>query len=86
MLGRAITADFGPHQLRTFRIPVDGGEASEVDLIEWELAEGPHGGFEERPMPASPSARRPSEPDPDSSDATLPAESMAPGQLRRDSG
>jgi alpha-mannosidase len=83
MLGRAIAADFGPHQVRTFRVPVYGGEISEVDLIEWELAEGPHGAFAEEPMPASPSGRRPSEPDPDSSDATLPAESMAPGQWRR---
>jgi alpha-mannosidase len=83
MVGRAITADFGPHQIRTFRVPWSGGEVHEVDLIEWDLPEGPHGLVEEQPMPASPNGRRPAEPDPDSSDATLPAESMAPGQLNR---
>jgi alpha-mannosidase len=86
MLGRVIVADFGPSQLRTFRVPVDGGEIREVDLIEWDLAEGPHGAFEELPMPASPTGRRHTEPDPDSSDATLPAETMAPGQRRRAGG
>jgi hypothetical protein len=41
--GREIVADFGPSQIRTFRVPVDGSEVREVDLIEWDLAEGPHG-------------------------------------------
>jgi alpha-mannosidase len=83
LLGRAIEADFGPSQIRTFLVPVDGGEVREVDLIEWDLADGPHGAFEERPMPVSPTGRRDAEPDPDSSDATLPAERMAPRQRRR---
>jgi alpha-mannosidase len=39
MLGRAIAADFGPHQIRTFRVPVDEGQVTEVDLIEWDLPE-----------------------------------------------
>jgi alpha-mannosidase len=43
LLGCAFEAEFGPHQIRTFRVPVDGGPVDEVDLIEWELADGPHG-------------------------------------------
>jgi alpha-mannosidase len=39
MLGRTIEADFGPHQIRTFRVPVAGGPVVAVDLIEWDLAE-----------------------------------------------
>jgi alpha-mannosidase len=69
---------------RTSRVPVDGGEVREVDLIEWDLADGPQAAFEELTMPASPTGRRGTEPDRDSSDATLPAERMAPGQRRRD--
>ena len=83
-LGRAIVADFGASQIRTFRVPVDGGDVREVDLIEWDLAEGPHGAFEESPVPASPTGRRDTEPDRDSSDTTLPAERMAPSQRRRE--
>jgi alpha-mannosidase len=83
MLGRVIAADFGPFQIRTFRVPVDGGEVHEVDLVEWELADGPHGPFEASTMPAVPVGRRYPEGDRDSSDATLPAERLAPGQRRR---
>lgn len=84
MLGRVIEADFGPSQIRTFRVPVDEGDIREVDLVEWDLVGGARGAFEESPMPASPIGRRDTEPDPDSSDATLPAERMAPSQRRRD--
>ncbi|MGC1213738.1 MAG: glycoside hydrolase family 38 C-terminal domain-containing protein [Micromonospora sp.] len=84
IVGRVIEAEFGPSQIRTFRIPADGGAVREVDLIEWDLADGPRGAFEEFPVPASPIGRRHTEPDPDSSDATMPAERMAPGQRRRD--
>ena len=85
LLGRVLTADFGPSQIRTFRVPVDGGEVREVDLIEWDLDDpGSAGAFEVSRMPASPTGRRHTEPDPDSSDATLPAERMAPSQRRRD--
>lgn len=86
MLGRVITADFGPSQIRTFRVPVDGGEVREVDLVEWDLAGGPRGAFEVSSMPASPTGQRRTEPDHDSSDATMPAERMAPSQQRRDGG
>lgn len=35
VVGRDITAEFGPHQIRTFRIPRSGrGRVTEVDLIE----------------------------------------------------
>jgi alpha-mannosidase len=37
MIDRTIIADFGPYQIRTFRVPVDGGDIQAVDLIEWEL-------------------------------------------------
>jgi alpha-mannosidase len=83
LLGRAIVAEFGPHQIRTFRVPVDGGEVREVDLIEWDVADEARGAFNALPAPASSGGSRHSEPDPDSSDATLPAERMAPGQQRR---
>src|SRR3712207_9375305 len=36
LLGRVIEADFGPSQIRTFRVPRGGGDVVEVDLIEWE--------------------------------------------------
>jgi alpha-mannosidase len=81
LAGVVIGADFGPSQLRTFR--VDGGHVTEVDLIEWDLD-----GDQEltvEPLPASPAGRRGTEPDHDSSDATLPSERMSPGQLRRTS-
>jgi alpha-mannosidase len=84
ILGRMIVADFGPSQIRTFRVPADGGEIREVDLIEWDLADGPHGKFEEVPMPAAATGEREMEPDRDSSDATLPAQRMAPSQRRHD--
>ncbi|MFU8850390.1 alpha-mannosidase [Micromonospora sp. SL1-18] len=86
MLGRVITADFGPSQLRTFRVPVDGGDIREVDLIEWDLADAPHGALTESPMPVAPTGRRDMEPDRDSSAATSPAVRMAPSQRRRDGG
>jgi alpha-mannosidase len=101
MVGRAVTAEFGASQIRTFRVPLDGGAIREVDLIEWDLADGPHGAFEESPVPASPSGRRDAEADRDAegdrdtesdrdteadrdaTDATLPAEQLAPSQRRR---
>jgi alpha-mannosidase len=89
MVGRAIAADFGASQIRTFRVPLDGGAIREVDLIEWDLADGPHGEFEDSPLPASPSGRREAqadrdaEADRDATDATLPAEQLAPSQRRR---
>jgi alpha-mannosidase len=83
LLGRAIVAEFGHHQIRTFRVPVDGGEVRAVDLIEWDVADEARGAFNALRAPASSGGSRRSEPDPDSSDATLPAERMAPGQQRR---
>jgi len=58
VVGRAIVADFGAHQIRTFRVPVDGGEIREVDLIEWDLADDAGGSFADEPIPASASGRR----------------------------
>jgi hypothetical protein len=33
VLGTAIEADFGPHEIKTFVL--DGGAARETDLLEW---------------------------------------------------
>jgi alpha-mannosidase len=35
VLDSAFDADFGPHEIKTFRVPRDGGEVVETDLIEW---------------------------------------------------
>ena len=35
VLGRSIEADFRPHELKTFVLPRDGGDARETDLLEW---------------------------------------------------
>ncbi len=41
VLGRSITVDFGPSQIRSFRVPRDPDRpVVEVDLIEWDLADG----------------------------------------------
>lgn len=37
--GRVIEADFGPSQIRTFRVPLGEGAVHEVDLIERDLTE-----------------------------------------------
>jgi alpha-mannosidase len=34
-LGRAIEAEFGPHEIKTFVVPRDGGNVRETDLLEW---------------------------------------------------
>ncbi|HZC73091.1 MAG TPA: glycoside hydrolase family 38 C-terminal domain-containing protein [Jatrophihabitans sp.] len=39
VVGRAIEAEFGPSQIRTFRVPVDRGEIREVDLVERDVVE-----------------------------------------------
>jgi alpha-mannosidase len=80
LLGRSFSAEFGPHQIRTFRLPAGGGPIREVDLIEWDLPDQPT--IEDEPMPTARHGRDGAEPDHDSSDATLPAERMAPGQRR----
>ena len=83
LLGRVIEAEFGPSRLRTFRVPADGGPVRETDLIEWDLPE-PSAGFSVSPRPSSPGNDTTPEPDPDSSNATPPAERTAPGQEWRD--
>ncbi|HWS51513.1 MAG TPA: alpha-mannosidase, partial [Microbacterium sp.] len=41
-VGRVIESEFRPHQVRTFRVPLDpAGEIVEVDLLEWPLGEQP---------------------------------------------
>lgn len=75
LAGRSVTAAFGPHQIRTFRVPLDGGEVRETDLIEWDLPDAPP--VPSAPAPAAPAGARHAEPDRDSSDATLPAERPA---------
>jgi alpha-mannosidase len=79
IVGRVVEADFGPSQIRTFRVSADA--VTEVDLIEWDLPE--NGPFEVSDLPRAALDGRNPEPDRDSSDATLPAERMSPGQLRR---
>ncbi|MCU1438447.1 MAG: alpha-mannosidase, partial [Naasia sp.] len=38
LVGRTLDLDFGPSQIRTFRVPADpAGEVVEVDLVEWPL-------------------------------------------------
>ncbi|SNY55318.1 alpha-mannosidase [Paractinoplanes atraurantiacus] len=81
LLGRSVTADFGPYQIRTFRVPFDGGDPTETDLIEWDRPDAPR--VVSAPFPAAPAGRRHAEPDHDASDATSPAERMAPGQRGR---
>jgi alpha-mannosidase len=86
VLGRVIEADFGPSQIRTFRVPADGGDVRETDLIEWDLPdEAPPAGrrpFQASSMPAGPGGGQPTEPDRESSHAALPAERTAPAQNR----
>lgn len=42
LVGRTITESFRPHQVRTFRVPLDPeAEIVEVDLLEWPLDDGP---------------------------------------------
>ncbi|WP_433293718.1 hypothetical protein ACQP2F_31315 [Actinoplanes sp. CA-030573] len=79
MLGRTLHADFAPHRIRTFRLPSAGGPVRETDLIEWEL---PDVQVSSTPLPVAPAGGRDAEPDHDASDATLPAERMAPAQRR----
>lgn len=40
LTGQILETDFGPHQIRTFRIGADR-QVVETDLIEWPLADGP---------------------------------------------
>lgn len=37
LLGRTIEATWGPYQVRTFRVPADGGAITELDLLELPL-------------------------------------------------
>ncbi|GAA4424594.1 alpha-mannosidase [Georgenia halophila] len=47
VVGRTLETDFGPSQIRTFRVPRDVARpVVEVDLVEWELADGPRGDLE----------------------------------------
>lgn len=42
LVGRELSAEFGPHQVRTFRVPLDpAADVVEVDLLEWRLGEQP---------------------------------------------
>jgi alpha-mannosidase len=86
VLGRVIEADFGPSQIRTFRVPADGGDVRETDLIEWDLPEqSPAEGrlpFQASATPAVPGGGEGTVPDRESSDATLPAARTSPAQTR----
>lgn len=46
MAGRRLRAEFGPHQVRTFKVPADPSlPISEVDLVEWEIGDRARGRF-----------------------------------------
>lgn len=81
VVGRVIETEFGPSRIRTFRVPVGGGEVREVDLIEDDLAPEEAAPFDVTEVPDVSSQTAPG-PHRESSDATSPAERMAPGQRR----
>ncbi|BDZ46085.1 alpha-mannosidase [Naasia aerilata] len=67
LVGRTLSAEFGPSQIRTFRIPADpSAEVVEVDLVEW-------------PLDARPATEgeAPGEPD---AEPTAPGEPVAEGE------
>ncbi|WP_307807450.1 glycoside hydrolase family 38 C-terminal domain-containing protein [Naasia sp. SYSU D00948] len=78
LVGRALDLEFGPSQIRTFRIPADPSAAVvEVDLVEWPLTESPAG---EAGTPGTPQA----EPVPpggpvDETEALTPSERLLGG-------
>ena len=59
IVGRTLDLEFGPSQIRTFRIPADPtAEVVEVDLVEWPLAGAADGGSAHGVEPsAAPAAR-----------------------------
>ena len=83
VVGRTVEADFGAHQIRTFRIPRSVADpVTETDLIEWPLAGGRGGGLSAYPCPDGRVELDRAGPDgPDhvaASDLTLPTEEFAP--------
>jgi alpha-mannosidase len=83
--GRVLEAEFGPDQIRTFRVPTDLGEpVTEVDLVEWPLADGPRGALREEQLAEGPIRAGAPGPwqqrDRGASALTSPAERLAPGQ------
>jgi len=36
LVSRSLTADFRPHELKTFRVPRDGAPVLETTLLEWQ--------------------------------------------------
>ncbi len=81
LVGSVLDAEFGPNQIRTFRLSPDRGKVREVDLIEHDLAE-PGRPFAVSPADGVPDGRLELEPDHQSSDATSPSQATAPGQRR----
>ena len=79
--GRVIDADFGPSQIRTFRVPLDGSAVAEVDLIERDLP-SPSRRFTASTMAVAPGGVAGCAPGPAESDATVPAQADSPGQHR----
>jgi len=92
VVGRAIEAEFGPSQIRTFRVPRDPAlPVVEVDLVEWPLAE-PATDVTVHELPGGPYARgcvlppvkgRAQVTDRDASDTRDQAQSGSPGQHGR---
>jgi hypothetical protein len=54
VVGRVLEEDFGPHQIRTFRVPADpAAPVQEVDLVEWPVAVDSAAG-EDEDLPVGP--------------------------------
>jgi len=58
--GRVVEAAFGPSQIRTFRVPREAGRpVTEVDLVEWGIADGARGELRAEPLAAVPESTVP---------------------------
>ena len=77
LAGRAIEADFGPHEIRTFLIPADGGPVAETDLIEWPLSGADRAGLDVVPLAPVERGEDGTGPTPDDSATLEPAETEA---------
>ncbi|MBN9328504.1 MAG: alpha-mannosidase [Cellulomonas sp. 73-145] len=84
LVGRVVEADLGPSQIRTFRLPADGGPMVEVDLVEWPLAETPAAPADVLPLAPAVEGVESTGPTPDDSDAPNPAELEARDAEGRD--
>jgi alpha-mannosidase len=74
VVGRVIEEEFGPYQLRTFRVPADPAEpVVEVDLVEWPIAAVPGGAVGALDRPAEGTAAPAPEPAAEAAASSAPA-------------